>query len=299
MAPTMGLGTAGALLSHDLTEHAAERFVNGLGELPLGVLQLHFEEAPLQALRAGRERTGGRGRGAGVPVAAAFGLRELLPQVQVEAGVRLGLRHLGLGAGDLRGDGLDQAEEGFGSEGGALFELQLRGEGLDQACEGPVRRGRGTRREEAAGANGGAVVQRAGRRRRKGDVEVLGLQPSVILHGELPLFGEGYGGVVLIVVQGEDELTVIKTVPFSFRAGQLDHDPSWKMPLGASGLGATRGEASSRAVTFLKGSADSTPFIPASPVPVISALCHFLTLHCAEKAPSRNREKETRSAVQE
>lgn len=144
MTPTLGLGTAGALLSHDLTEHATERFVNGLRELPPGVLQLHFEEAPLQALRAGRERAGRRGRGAGVPVAAAFGLGELLPQVQVEAGVRLGLRHLWLGAGDLRGDGLDQAEEGFGSEGGALFELQLRGEGLDQACERPVCGGRGT-----------------------------------------------------------------------------------------------------------------------------------------------------------
>lgn len=138
---------------------------------------------------------------------------------------------------------------------------------------------------EEAGANGGAVAQGTRGRRRKWDVESLGLQPSAVLNRELPLLGERYGGVVIIAVEGEDELAFIQAVPFPLCTSQLDHNPSWKMPLRPKGGGADRGEATNWAVLLLKRSATSTSFLPASSFPISSTLCHFLTSHRTAKAP--------------
>jgi len=273
VASALVSGAAGALLSHHLAEHVAQRLVHGLGELPLGVLQLHFEEAPSQTLPAGGVRARRRGRGARVPAAAGDRLGELLPQVELEAGVRLRLRHLRLRAGDLRRNRLHEAHHGLRSEGGAFFERQLRGERLDQAGEGSARRRRRARGEEA-GPGGGAFPQGAGVRWGKRNVESVGMQPPVVLNRRLPLPGERDGGVVVIVVEGEDELAVVQAVPFALSASQLDHNPSGEMPLGAG----ERREANSRAVGLRERSATSPPSVSilASSVPVCSTLRHYL-----------------------
>lgn len=99
--------TAAVVIPHDLAEHTEHGLLHGLVELALGVLQLGLEES-LRLIGLGRGEVGrGRRRGAGV-----LGLLgQLLEEVQVEARVGLGLGHLGLAARDLRGDGLDQAEQ--------------------------------------------------------------------------------------------------------------------------------------------------------------------------------------------
>lgn len=102
-------------------------------------------------------------------------------------------------------------------------------------------------------------------------MESLRLQTSVIFNRKLPLFRQRNGGVIILIVEGEDELAVVQTVPLSLCTGQVNLNPSRGVPLGSWGAA-----WSPRPTTFIA-------FV--SSLSIFSVLFHFRTLHGIVKAP--------------